>query len=93
MVCSRRRQLLADYLERVQALAVEMELLLRSSDKRIDEEGTDGWYRVEQAHQEVKIVLVRDKESASGWMRVEEARIQSDIARLALETHLANHRC
>ena len=93
MVCSRRRQLLADYLERVQALAVEMELLLRSSDKHAEEEGADGWYRVEQAPQEVKIVLVRDKESPSGWMRVEEARIQADIARLAMETHMVNHRC
>jgi hypothetical protein len=93
MVCSRRRQLLADYLERVQALAVEMELLLRNGDKQPEEEAADGWYRVEQAPQEVKIVLVRDKEAAAGWLRVEEARIQSDIARLALETHMANHRC
>ncbi len=93
MVCTRRRQLLADYLERVQALAVEMELLLREEDKLTEEENPDGWYRVEQGPQEVRVVLLRGRETAMGWLRIEEARIQSDIARLALETHMANHHC
>jgi hypothetical protein len=46
MVCSRRRQLLADYLERVQALAVEMELVLRLSD---NPQAEAGWLRVEES--------------------------------------------
>lgn len=101
MECARRRQLLTDCLERVQALAVEMELMLKISEKEPEAPssggsgggGADNWFRVEQTPQEVKIVLVRDRESNNGWLRIEEARIQCDIARLALETHMANHRC
>jgi hypothetical protein len=85
--------LLADYLERIQALAVEMELLLRDGDRAPEQEDSDAWYRVEHGAEEVKIVLVRDTEGEAGWLRIEEARIQSDIARLALETHKASHRC
>ena len=93
MVCSRRRQLLADYLERIQALAVEMELLLRADDKQPGNEPNDSLFRVEQTSQEVRIVLARDEEAEAAWLRVEEARIQADIARLALETHMSSHRC
>ena len=93
MVCSRRRQLLADYLERVQALAVEMELRLRDDDRQPMSESNEQWYRVEQDADQVRIVLHRDKEADAGWRRIEEARIQAEIARLALETHMASHRC
>jgi hypothetical protein len=84
--------LLADYLERVQALAVEMELLLRLGDKHPDA-GNESAFRVEQTTDEVRIVLARDPDADKGWLRMEEARIQADIARLALETHMTNHRC
>lgn len=93
MVCSRRRQLLADYLERVQALAVEMELLLRTDEKNPGSETNESMFRVEHSAQEVRIVLARDEEAEAAWLRVEESRIQADIARLALETHMATHRC
>lgn len=92
MACSRRRQLLADYLERVQALAVEMELLLRADDKP-GCEGKDSLFRVEHSSQEVRIVLARDEEGEAAWLRIEESRIQADIARLALQTHMASHHC
>ncbi len=86
MECVRKRQLLTDCLERVQALAVEMELLIRVSEQ-------EKWFRVEQTAQEVKIVLTPDRKSNCGWLRMEEARIQCDIARLALDTHIATHGC
>jgi hypothetical protein len=70
-----------------------MELLLRVGDKMPEQDNSDAWYRVEQSPEEVRVVLVRDQEGEAGWLRIEEARIQSDIARLALETHMANHRC
>jgi hypothetical protein len=48
MECPEKRQLLADYLERTQALAVEVELLLEAVDKGIEEGESDHWFRAEQ---------------------------------------------
>ncbi len=47
--CKQKRQLLADYVERVQALAVETEMLFQAYDRQPGEELGDRWYRVEQA--------------------------------------------
>jgi hypothetical protein len=49
MVCEQKRQLLADYLERTQALAVEAELLLDALGKEREEDWSYRWNRVEQA--------------------------------------------
>ena len=48
MVCGEKRQLLVDFLERVQALSVEGELLLQEIDDEVSDE-TEGWFRLEQA--------------------------------------------
>jgi hypothetical protein len=48
LACKQKRQLLADYVERVQALAVETEMLFQSYDRLAGDLG-DRWYRVEQA--------------------------------------------
>ncbi|HWE52215.1 MAG TPA: hypothetical protein VG273_20640 [Bryobacteraceae bacterium] len=49
MVCEQKRQLLADYLERTQALAIEAELLLDALGKEREEGWSYRWNRVEQA--------------------------------------------
>lgn len=92
MFCSRRRQLFTDYLERVQALAVEMELVLKASERQPETEGGEGRFFVEQSREEVRIVL-RGQERTNHRVLVEEARIQCDIARLAVESHIVNHGC
>jgi hypothetical protein len=93
MYCSRRRQLFSDYLERVQALAVEMELVLKASEEQSATDDGESWFRVERNSQEVKVVLVREQERNNHRVLVEEARIQCDIARLAVESHIVNHGC
>lgn len=67
--CDQKRQLLADYVERVQALAVQTEMLCNAFDDDSQQELSDRWHRLEQA------------------------RINCDIARLALGTHLSGHGC
>ena len=67
--CEQKRRLLADYVERVQAMAVETEMLYRAFDRDREEDLRDRWYRVE------------------------EARINCDIARLALGSHITGHGC
>jgi hypothetical protein len=49
MVCAEKQQLLEDYLERAQALAVEAELLLQAIQNGSRDEESAGWVRVEQA--------------------------------------------
>jgi hypothetical protein len=93
MTCGRKRQLLTDYLERVQAFAVELELHLKANEKEPEAEGCENWFRVEQTPGSVKIVMLNDAQGSNGWLLVQEARIQCDIARLALETHTTGHRC
>ena len=48
MVCEEKRQLLVDFLERAEALSVEVELLLQELDDEVSDE-TAGWFRLEQA--------------------------------------------
>jgi hypothetical protein len=92
MFCSRRQQLFTDYLERVQALAVETELLLKAGEKERETVGNDSPFRVEHSREEVKIVL-RGQERGNHRLVVEESRIQCEIARLAVESHVLNHGC
>ncbi len=47
--CEKQGQLLADYAERVQALAIEAELLLDAFHKDWDEDRSFRWHRLEQA--------------------------------------------
>jgi hypothetical protein len=49
MICDEKRQLLEDYLERAQALAVEVELLLQALRNGQNEEESLGWVRLEQS--------------------------------------------
>lgn len=49
LACKQKRQLLADYVERVQALAVETEMLFQAHDTHTSEDLGARWYRVEQA--------------------------------------------
>jgi hypothetical protein len=49
MVCEHKRQLLADYLERVQALSIRAEVLLDTLEKNSDGAWSQEWYRMEQA--------------------------------------------
>jgi hypothetical protein len=48
MICAEKRQLLEDYLERAQALAVETELLLQAIQNGSKEEESAAWIRLEQ---------------------------------------------
>ena len=48
MVCDEKRQLLVDFLERAQALSVEVELLLQEIEQEVNDE-SEGWFRLEQA--------------------------------------------
>jgi hypothetical protein len=48
MDCAEKKQLLADYLERTQALAVEVELLLEAVENGIEGNESDHWFRAEQ---------------------------------------------
>jgi hypothetical protein len=47
--CAEKSRLLADYAERVQALAVQAELILDSLEKEWEEGGSHRWHRMEQA--------------------------------------------
>ena len=67
--CEQKRQLLANYVERVQAFAIEAELLYAAFDE--DREG----------------------DLSSRWFMMEQARINCDIARLALGSHMSGHGC
>jgi hypothetical protein len=49
MVCEQRHHLLADYVERMQALAIEAELLVDALEESRDGDWAEGWQRVEQA--------------------------------------------
>jgi hypothetical protein len=49
MTCGQKRQLLSDYLERTQALAVEVELTLQTIEGNSPEEESGAWVRLEQA--------------------------------------------
>jgi hypothetical protein len=49
MNCAEKRSLLGDYLERTQALAVEVELLLNATEVNSREEEAAAWVRLEQA--------------------------------------------
>ena len=49
MSCAEKQQLVEDYLERTQALAVEAELLLQAIRNGIPEEESGAWARLEQA--------------------------------------------
>jgi hypothetical protein len=49
MNCAEKRQLLGDYLERTQALAVEVELLLDATEGSSKEDESAAWVRLEQA--------------------------------------------
>jgi len=49
MTCEQKRQLLTDYLERIQALAVQAELLLESVERNSEDEPSREWLRMEKA--------------------------------------------
>jgi len=49
MACERKRQLLTDYLERIQALATQAELLLDTLESHSTGNGGQEWFRLEQA--------------------------------------------
>lgn len=49
MTCEHKRQLLADYLERIQALAIQAELLLDTVDADFNGDRNKEWFRMEQA--------------------------------------------
>jgi hypothetical protein len=48
MICAEKRQLLEDYLERAQALAIEVELLLQAIQNDSKDEESAAWVRLEQ---------------------------------------------
>jgi hypothetical protein len=49
MVCKEKRQLLADFVERIQALAIEAELFLEAADKNSEEDLDHRWFLMERA--------------------------------------------
>ena len=55
--CDRQRQSLADYVERIQALAVASELLLDGFDKDREGDWSDRWYQMERARISCEIAL------------------------------------
>jgi hypothetical protein len=48
MICAEKQQLLEDYLERAEALAVEAELLLQAIQNGSKEEESAAWVRLER---------------------------------------------